>query len=62
MLWTAFTMASVSTALPLSRIAPIWVLILSYFFLGKLETINRKTVLATVCVVTGGVLITAFRN
>lgn len=62
MLWTAFTMASVSTALPLSRIAPIWVLILSYFFLGKLETINRKTVLATVCVVAGGVLITAFRN
>ena len=62
MLWTAFTMASVSTALPLSRIAPIWVLILSYFFLGKLETINRKTVLATICVVAGGVLITAFRN
>ncbi len=62
MLWTAFTMASVSTALPLSRIAPIWVLILSYFFLGKLETINRKTVLATFCVVAGGVLITAFRN
>ena len=62
MLWTAFTMANVSTALPLSRIAPIWVLILSYFFLGKLETINRKTVLATICVVAGGVLITAFRN
>ncbi len=62
MLWTAFTMASVSTALPLSRIAPIWVLILSYFFLGKLETINSKTVLATICVVAGGVLITAFRN
>ncbi len=62
MLWTAFTMASVSTALPLSRIAPIWVLILSYFFLGKLETINRKTVLATICIVAGGVLITAFRN
>ena len=62
MLWTAFTITSVSTALPLSRIAPIWVLILSYFFLGKLETINRKTVLATICVVAGGVLITAFRN
>ena len=62
MLWTAFTMASVSTALPLSRIAPIWVLILSYIFLGKLETISRKTVLATTCVVAGGVLITAFRN
>ena len=62
MLWTAFTMASVSTALPLSRIAPIWVLILSYFFLGKLETINRRTVMATICVVAGGVLITAFRG
>ena len=62
MLWTAFTLASVSTALPLSRIAPIWVLILSYFFLGKLETINRKTVMATICVVAGGVLITAFRS
>ncbi len=62
MLWTAFTTASVSTALPLSRIAPIWVLILSYLFLGKLETINRKTVAATVCVVAGGVLITAFRS
>ncbi len=62
MLWTAFTLSSVSTVLPLSRIAPIWVLILSYFFLGKLETINYKTVLATICVVIGGVLITAFRN
>ncbi len=62
MLWTALTLASVSTALPLSRIAPIWVLILSYFFLGKLEKINRKTVSATICVVAGGVLITAFRN
>ena len=62
MLWTAFTMASVSTALPLSRIAPIWVLILSYFFLDKLETINRKTVLATFCVVAGGVLVTAFKS
>ena len=59
-LWTAFTMASVSTALPLSRIAPVWVMILSYLFLGKLEQISRRTVIATLLVVAGGVLITAF--
>ena len=62
LLWTAFTLASVSTALPLSRIAPVWVLLISYLFMGRLERITRRDAAATLLVVAGGVLITAFRG
>ena len=62
LLTTAFALAPISTTLPLSRTAPIWVLLVSYLFLGKLERVTGRTVLAAALVVTGGVLITAFRN
>ena len=62
LLTTAFALAPISTTLPLSRTAPIWVLLVSYLFLGKLERVTGRTVLAAAFVVTGGVLITAFRN
>ena len=51
---------NVSTTMPLSRTAPFLILILSYLFLGKIETISRRTIMGTVFVVIGGVLITAF--
>ena len=60
-LWTAIMISTVSTTLPLSRTAPILVLLLSYIFLGKQEPITRRMVIGTLFVVLGGVLITAFR-
>ena len=61
LLWNAILIGSVSTTLPLSRMAPFWVLLISYFFLGQIERITWRDVMATVLVVAGGVLITAFR-
>ena len=61
LLWTAIMVGNVSTTMPLSRTAPILILILSYFFLGKLEAITRRMVVGTLFVVMGGALIMAFR-
>lgn len=60
-LWTAILLSSVSTTMPLSRTAPILVLILSYIFLGRQEAITRRMVIGALSVVIGGVLITALR-
>ena len=60
-LWNAILMGSVSTTLPLSRIVPLWVLLISYFFLGRIERITRRDVAATLLVVAGGALVTVFR-
>ncbi len=60
-LWTAILISSVSTTMPLSRTAPIFVLLFSYLFLGKQEIITRRLVIGAVSVVIGGVLITALR-
>ncbi len=60
LLWTAVMVGDVSTTMPLSRTAPFLILILSYFFLGKMETITRRTILGIAFVVIGGVLITIF--
>ena len=62
LLTTAFSLAPISTTLSLSRTAPIWVLIISHLFLGQLERITWRIVLAAVMVVAGGILITAFKN
>ena len=60
-MWTAISISSVSTTMPLSRTAPILVLFLSYLFLGKHETITRRIVIGAVSVVIGGVMITVLR-
>ncbi len=60
-LWTAIMIGDVSTTIPLSRTAPIYILILSYFFLKKMESITTKMVMGTILVVIGGILITALR-
>tara|TARA_Y100000031_G_C8215521_1_gene383161 strand:+ start:599 stop:1495 length:897 start_codon:yes stop_codon:yes gene_type:complete len=62
LLTTSFSLAPISTTLPLSRTAPIWVLLVSYLFLGQLERVTWRTVVAAIMVVSGGVFITAFRN
>ena len=56
-LWNAFSIADISTTLPLSRTAPIWVVIFSRIFLGKTEIINAKIWGGTVLVVLGGIAI-----
>lgn len=61
LLWNAILTGSVSTTLPLSRMVPLWVLLISYFFLGQIERITRRDVAATLLVAAGGALITAFR-
>ena len=59
--WVALTFADVSLVLPLSRLVPLWVVVLSYFFLGRLERLNWRIVLSSAVVVGGGVLVSAFR-
>ncbi len=61
MFWTAMSIAPVSTVLPLSRLVPLWVVLWTYLFLGGLERITSRIVLAAAMVVAGGVLITAFK-
>jgi drug/metabolite transporter (DMT)-like permease len=59
--WTALTIADVSLVLPLSRLVPLWVVVLSYFFLGHLERLTWRVALSAALVVAGGVLVSAFR-
>lgn len=61
MFWTAMSVAPVSTVLPLSRLVPLWVVLWTYLFLGGLERITLRILLAAMMVVAGGVLITAFK-
>ncbi len=61
LLWYALTFSSVTVVLPLSRTAPIWVVALSFIFLGDIERINARLFGAASLVVLGGFLITSFR-
>ena len=58
LLINAIMISPVSIAIPLSRTAPIWLLIFSYLFLRKLEKITKQTVMATILIVLGGIFIT----
>jgi transporter family protein len=60
LLWQALIRGNITTIVPLSRLSPLWILILSYLFFKKLERITFRLVLATSFVVAGGVFITAF--
>ena len=60
MFWTAMSIAPVSTVLPLSRLVPLWVVLWTYLFLGRLERITLRIVCAAGMVVLGGGLITMF--
>lgn len=59
--WSALVGGDVSIVLPISRLYPLWVLILGAAFLGRAENISIRVVLAGVMVVFGGVLITAYQ-
>ena len=60
-IWSAFLYGEISKVLPLSRLTPVWVVAWSWLFLGRLERITWRVVLAAALVVGGGVLVTAFR-
>ncbi len=51
----------VSIDLPLSRLYPLFVVILSAIFLGNLERITPLLILAAGLIVAGGVLVTVFQ-
>lgn len=59
--WYALTIGDVSIILPISRLYPLFVLVLSAAFLGKLERITARLVFAASLIVAGGVLVTALR-
>jgi uncharacterized membrane protein len=59
--WVALVVGEVSVMLPISRLYPLWVVILSALFLGNLERITLRLVMAAGLIVAGGVLVTALR-
>ncbi len=59
--WSALVSGDVIIILPISRLYPLWVLILSALFLGRQEKISIRIVMAGGMVVSGGVLVTVFQ-
>lgn len=57
----ALSAGSVSVVAPLSSVSPIFVLILSFFFLRGIELLNARIVAGTVLIVAGVYLLTALR-
>jgi uncharacterized membrane protein len=57
----ALSLGSVSVVAPLSSVSPIFVLVLSLFFLRGIEILNRRIVAGTLLIVAGVYLITALR-
>jgi uncharacterized membrane protein len=57
----ALTVGSVSVVAPLSSVSPIFVLVLSFFFLRGIELLNARIVGGTVLIVVGVYLLTALR-
>ena len=58
-LWSAFSLGDITIVLPLSRITPLWVIILSIFFLKKQEKVTIRIFFAATLIVIGGVLVTS---
>ena len=57
----ALTAGSVSVVAPLSSVSPIFVLILSFFFLRGIELLNARIVIGTIAIVAGVYLLSALR-
>jgi len=55
----ALSLGSVSVVAPLSSVSPVFVLVLSFFFLRGIEILNRRIVAGALLIVTGVYLITA---
>jgi uncharacterized membrane protein len=57
----ALSLGAVSVAAPLASVSPVFVLVLSLFFLRGIEILNRRIVAGTLLIVAGIYLITALR-
>lgn len=57
----ALSVGSVSVVAPLSSVSPVFVLVLSFFFLRGIELLNARIVAGTLLIVVGVYLITALR-
>lgn len=57
----ALSFGAVSIVAPLTNISPIFVLLLSFFFLRGLERLNKRLVFGSLLIVLGVYLITAFK-
>jgi transporter family protein len=55
----ALSVGRVSVVTPLASVAPIFVLVLSFFFLRNIEILDRRIVIGTLLIVAGVYLITA---
>ena len=55
--WTALMMGEVSIVMPLSRLGPLWAVLWSYLFLGRIERVTFRIFFAASIIVAGGVLI-----
>lgn len=58
--WTALAVSRVVVVMPFFALAPLFVLIFSYFYLHDLEKITTLLVSGTILIVTGVILITRF--
>jgi uncharacterized membrane protein len=59
MILTALSLGTVNVVVPLSSVSPIFVLVLSFFFLRGLEILTARIVIGTVLIVIGVWLLTA---
>src|SRR5947207_2141771 len=57
----ALSVGTVSVVAPLASVSPIFVLVLSFFFLRGIELLNRRIVVGTLLIVSGVYLLTALR-
>src|SRR5204862_5466376 len=61
LLLLALSMGTVSVVAPLASVSPIFVLVLSFFFLRGIEMLNVRIIAGTVLIVAGVYLITTLR-
>jgi len=61
LLLLALSLGTVSVVAPLASVSPIFVLVLSFFFLRGIDMLNRRIVVGTLLIVAGVYLIMALR-
>ena len=58
----AFQCGSISVVTPLMQTEPLFILLLTYLYLRKVEALSKKLVLGTLSIVVGIILVTAFKG
>ncbi|MED5579545.1 MAG: GRP family sugar transporter [Nitrospinota bacterium] len=60
-MWHSMHKGDISVIIPVSRLNTLWVLILSFFFLKKVETLSLRIVIGALIVLIGGMLVIVYR-